>query len=186
MARLCVFSGSSAGVHADYRRAAVDLGRALARRGMGLVYGGAHVGLMGAVADAVLAEGGQVTGVIPSSLVAKEVAHTGLSDLRIVSSMHERKALMADLSDGFVALPGGFGTLDELFEILTWAQLGLHGKPCGLLNVREFLRASVDEGFVRPEHAGMLLVADAPGDLLDRMAVYEAPDVRKWIQRQET
>ena len=138
MKRLCVFAGSSAGTRREYQAAAVDLGRVLATRGIGLVYGGARVGLMGAVADAVLAGGGEVIGVIPRALVEKEVAHSGLTDLRIVTSMHERKALMADLSDAFIALPGGWGTLDEMFEILTWAQLGLHRKPCGLLNVQGY------------------------------------------------
>jgi len=133
--RLCVFTGSSAGVRPEYREAARDLGRLLAQRGIGLVYGGARVGLMGAVADAALEAGGVVIGVIPQGLVAKEIAHTGLTELRVVASMHERKAMMADLADGFVALPGGWGTLEEFFEVLTWAQLGLHAKPCGLLNV---------------------------------------------------
>src|SRR6187549_1487199 len=138
MMRVCVFAGSSSGSRPEYRTAAEDLGRELAARGIELVYGGAHVGLMGGVADAVLAGGGRVTGVIPKALVDKEVAHTGLTDLRIVASMHQRKALMVDLSDAFIALPGGWGTLDEMFEILTWAQLGLHRKPCGLLNVQKY------------------------------------------------
>jgi uncharacterized protein (TIGR00730 family) len=135
MKRICVFAGSSAGVRPEYLRAAADLGTVLAARGIELVYGGARVGMMGAVAGAVLAGGGRVTGVIPQALVEKEVAHDGLTELRVVTSMHQRKALMADLSDAFIALPGGWGTLDEMFEILTWAQLGLHRKPCGLLNV---------------------------------------------------
>ena len=135
MRRVCVFTGSSAGRREEYHAAASDLGRELARRGIELVYGGASIGLMGAVADAVLGGDGRVTGVIPHALVAMEVAHAGLSDLRVVASMHERKAVMADLSDGFVALPGGWGTLDELFEVLTWSQLGLHSMPCGVLNV---------------------------------------------------
>src|SRR6186713_2170638 len=188
MMRVCVFAGSSSGSRPEYRTAAEDLGRELAARGIELVYGGAHVGLMGGVADAVLAGGGRVTGVIPKALVEKEVAHRGLTDLRIVTSMHERKALMADLSDAFVALPGGWGTLDEMFEILTWAQLGLHRKPCGLLNVcgyfdglLAFAAHSVAEGFVRPEHGGMMTVADAPGPLLDSLAVHRPPVVEKWL-----
>lgn len=159
-------------------------------RGFGLVYGGAHVGLMGAVADATLAAGGEVIGVIPEALVTRELAHTGLTDLRVVSSMHERKALMADLSDGFIALPGGWGTFEELFEVLTWGQLGLHAKPCGLLNVEGyfdpllvFLQHAFDEQFVRREYAGWLPVSESLGTLLDRFATFEPPQVRKWIDR---
>ena len=136
MKSICVFSGSSPGLRSEYREAAIQLGKELGKRQLRLIYGGANVGLMAVVANTVLAEGGQVTGVIPEALVEKEVAHTGLTDLRVVASMHERKALMADLSDGFIALPGGMGTLEELCEILTWAQLGLHAKPCGLLDGR--------------------------------------------------
>jgi uncharacterized protein (TIGR00730 family) len=156
MARIAVFCGSRAGASPAYGEAAVALGTALARRGCELVYGGAHVGLMGLVADAVLAHGGRVTGVIPASMVDRELAHRGITDLRIVGSMHERKALMASLADAFVVLPGGMGTLDELCEILTWAQLGLHAKPVGLLEVRDywrgflaFLDTAVTEGFLR-------------------------------------
>jgi len=186
--RVCVFAGSSSGSKPEYRTAAEDLGRELAARGIELVYGGAQVGLMGGVADAVLAGGGRVTGVIPNALVEKEVAHRGLTDLRVVTSMHERKALMADLSDAFVALPGGWGTLDEMFEILTWAQLGLHRKPCGLLNVQgyfdrllAFLDHTVEQGFVRREHQSMISVSDSPGTLLDALVAYEPPHVEKWI-----
>jgi uncharacterized protein (TIGR00730 family) len=193
MKRVCVFAGSSAGTRADYQAAAVDLGRVLAARGIGLVYGGAQVGLMGVVADAVLANGGQVIGVIPQAIAAKEIAHTGLTDLRVVSSMHERKALMAQLSDGFVALPGGWGTLDEMFEILTWAQLGIHQKPCGLLNVHRyfdrllaFLEHSMDEGFVRREYQSMLAVSASPGALLDALNVQKPARVEKWIDLMET
>ena len=188
MTRLCVFAGSSSGSRPEYRTAAESLGRELAARNIGLVYGGARVGLMGAVADAVLAAAGKVTGVIPGALAEKEVAHTGLTDLRVVSSMHERKALMSELADGFVALPGGWGTLDELFEILTWAQLGIHRKPCGLLNVSgyfdgllSFLEHSYAEGFVRREYQSMITVADSPGGLLDKLAAYRPPLVEKWI-----
>jgi len=168
MMRVCVFAGSNAGSRPAYRATAEALGRELAARHIGLVYGGARIGLMGAVADAVLAAGGTVTGVIPGALVEKEVAHSGLTDLCVVASMHERKALMADLSDGFVALPGGWGTLDEFFEILTWAQLGIHHKPCGLLNVHgyfdgllSFLEHSYAEGFVRREYRSMITVAES-------------------------
>ena len=188
MKHVCVFAGSSTGCRPEYRTAATELGAVLAARGIGVVYGGAHVGLMGALADAVLAGGGHVTGVIPRALVEKEVAHNGLSDLRVVSSMHERKALMADLADGFIALPGGWGTLEEMFEILTWAQLGLHRKPCGLLNVQRyfdqllaFLDHTMEQGFVRREYGSLLAVAETPAALLDLMAVQKPPAVEKWI-----
>jgi uncharacterized protein (TIGR00730 family) len=190
MRRVCVFAGSSPGVRLEYRTAAAALGRVVAVRGMGLVYGGARVGLMGILADAALEAGGEVVGVIPRALVAREVAHAGLTDLHMVESMHERKALMASLSDGFVALPGGWGTLDELFEILTWAQLGLHRKPCGLLNVHgyfdpllTFVDHSIDEGFVRPEYRRLIAVAEAAGPLLDLMAAATPPTFDKWIDR---
>lgn len=172
---------------------AQELGRVLAMREIGLVYGGARVGLMGVVANAVLASHGQVTGVIPEALVAKEVAHCGLTDLRVVGSMHERKAVMADLSDAFIALPGGWGTVEEFFEILTWGQLGLHQKPCGLLNARgyfdrllSFVGHSIEEGFVRQEYRSMIAVTDSPHDLLELLASYEPPLVEKWIDRVST
>jgi uncharacterized protein (TIGR00730 family) len=193
MKRICVFSGSSPGARPEYREAAVDLGSTLARSGLGLVYGGAKVGLMGALADAALAAGGHVVGVIPQVLVQKEVAHAGLTDLRVVSSMHERKGLMAELSDGFIALPGGMGTLEELAEVLTWAQLGMHRKPCGLLNVAgyydglaAFLDHAVSERFILPAHRTMLLVATTAKDLLESFASYRAPVVEKWIDRKQT
>ena len=193
MNRICVFAGSNSGRDARYRAAAQELGRALVRHQAGLVYGGARVGLMGTLADAVLGAGGHVTGVIPESLVAKEIAHQGLSELRIVASMHERKAVMNDLADGFIALPGGWGTLEELFEVLTWAQLGLHQKPCGLLNVHgffdrllSFLDHSVAEGFVRAENHAMVLTSNAADELLQRLEDYVPPKVEKWIQRAET
>ena len=177
MRRLCVFCGSSVGARAEYLVAAQTLGRALAERGVGLVYGGARVGLMGAVADAALAAGGQVIGVIPRALEQREIAHTGLSELRVVGSMHERKAVMSDLSDGFVALPGGLGTLEELFEVWTWAELGVHDKPCGALDVAgyyapliDFLDHGVREGFIRSAQRARLLVDDDPARLLDRRA----------------
>jgi len=192
MKRVCVFAGSSSGSQPEYQTVAEELGRVLATREMGLVYGGTRVGLMGVVADAVLALQGQVTGVIPAALVAKE-AHNGLGDLRVVSSMHERKAVMADLADAFVALPGGWGTLEEFFEILTWGQLGLHQKPCGLLNVQgyfdrllSFVGHSIEEGFVRREYRSMISVSESPGVLLDMFASYEPPLVEKWIDRAST
>ena len=189
MKRICVFAGSSIGCQQVYRAAAEDLGRTLAERGLGLVYGGARVGLMGVVADTVLASRGEVTGVIPSALVAKEVAHNGLADLRVVSSMHERKAVMAELADGFIAMPGGWGTLDEFFEILTWAQLGLHRKPCGVLNVNgyfdgllTFVEHSIEQGFVGREHGSIILVSTSARTLLDMFEEYEPPVVEKWIE----
>ena len=193
MPRICVFTGSSNGRRTTYRAAATLLGQTLVARGYELVYGGARVGLMGTVADAVLADGGHVIGVIPQALVDREVAHTGLPDLRVVSSMHERKALMADLSDGFIAMPGGWGTFEELFEVLTWGQLGLHRKPCGLLNVDAyfdpllaFLRHALDEQFVRTEFERMLLVSASPATLLDSFASFEPVTVTKWIDRAST
>jgi uncharacterized protein (TIGR00730 family) len=186
--RICVFCGSSPGIHPAYLHSARALGSLLASEGIGVVYGGANVGLMGAVADAARALGGEVIGVIPRPLVEREMAHTGLDDLRIVGSMHERKALMADLADAFIALPGGIGTLEELFEVWTWAQLGSHEKPCGLLNVQgfydglaSFLDHVVAEGFLRLVHRNMLLVAQEPGALLDALRHQEPPHVTKWI-----
>src|SRR3712207_4846874 len=192
MERVCVYCGSSPGARPEYRTAAEELGRALAGRGIVLVYGGGHVGLMGAVADAARAAGGEVIGVIPRALVDREVAHTGLDDLRVVGSMHERNALMADLADAFVALLGGVGTLEELVEIMTWTQLGLHAKPCGVLDVEcyyadllAFLDHAVRERFLRPEHRALLVHADAPAALLDALAAWVPPAVPKWIDRRE-
>jgi uncharacterized protein (TIGR00730 family) len=189
MRRICVFCGSSFGARPVYAEAASGLGALLAARRIGLVYGGSKVGLMGAMADAALAAGGGVIGVMPESLVLKEVAHSGLTELRIVKSMHERKAMMADLSDGFIALPGGFGTFDELCEVLTWAQLGLHRKPCGILNVDGYFDSllrlfdhAVEEQLLRPEHRAMVLSGDDAGALLDRLLTYENPRVDKWIR----
>lgn len=191
--RVCVFCGSSPGASPRYLAAANGLGVLLAQRGLGLVYGGASVGLMGKLADAVLAEGGEVIGVIPRAMITKEVAHAGLLDLRVVDSMHERKALMADLSNAFIALPGGIGTLEELLEILTWSQLGIHDKPCGVLNVRGYfdgLLALLDhvvaERFMRPEHRAMLLAEPTPEALLDALEGYAAPVQEKWLDRGET
>jgi uncharacterized protein (TIGR00730 family) len=191
--RLCVFCGSSKGSRELYADSAARFGAALAAAGVGLVYGGGHIGLMGVLADAVLAGGAEVIGVIPRAMVAKELAHAGLSQLHVVDTMHERKALMADLADGFAALPGGYGTADELFEILTWGQLGLHAKPTGLLNVGGFfdpLLAWVDravaDGFLRPEHRAMLRVAPAPQELLQLLLRHEPPAaVPKWIEAEE-
>ncbi|KLK92000.1 LOG family protein [Microvirga vignae] len=190
--RLCVFCGSNEGQDPVYMEAARLLGETLARNGIELVYGGASVGLMGAVADAVLGNGGHVIGVMPQALVDKEIAHTGLSDLRVVGSMHERKALMAELSDGFIALPGGLGTFEELFEVWTWAQLGYHRKPCALLNVSgfydklaHFLDDVVERGFVKTVHRAMLIVKDEPAALIDAIRSYEPPKVEKWIKAGE-
>ncbi len=193
MQRVCIFCGSNHGSRDVYREAAQRMGRALARRGLGLVYGGGCVGLMGVLADAVLAEGGEAIGVIPEAMVAKELAHHALTELRVVQSMHQRKALMAELADAFVALPGGFGTLEEFCEVLTWAQLGLHRKPCGLLNVEDYygallrlLEHAEAEAFLRPEHRSMVLVADRPDPLLDLLAAYRAPQLEKWLDREQT
>ena len=192
-ARVCIFCGSSAGVRPAYADAARAMGTLLARRGVALVYGGGNVGLMGVVADAALAAGGDVIGVIPRSLFDREIAHTGLTDLRIVHSMHERKALMAELSDAFVAMPGGVGTFEEFFEAVTWTQLGLHRKPCGLLDVEGFyapLEAFIDramqEGFIRPGHRGIVVTDTDPEALLDKLAAAALPDLPKWIGRDET
>jgi uncharacterized protein (TIGR00730 family) len=173
MRRVCVFCGSSLGNRAVYADSARLLGRELASRGLGLVYGGGHIGLMGVLADAALTGGGEVIGVIPQALVDRELAHKGVTELRVVGTMHERKALMADLSDGFIALAGGFGTADEFMEILTWAQLGLHDKPIALLNVAgyfdpvlDWLDRAVQEGFIRPEHRALLSQAESVEELL--------------------
>ncbi len=191
--RVCVFAGSSPGARPEYAGLASALAEALVERGIGLVYGGASVGLMGVVADAVLARGGQAIGVIPRHLEAKEIAHRGLTELRVVGSMHERKAMMAELADGFVALPGGIGTLEELFEVWTWAQLGLHAKPCGLLDAAGyyaglvgFLDHAVAERFVRPGHRAALLVETDPRRLLDRFAGWVPVAAEKWITAAET
>jgi uncharacterized protein (TIGR00730 family) len=190
--RLCVFCGSSAGQDPVYLETARLLGETLAGNGIELVYGGASVGLMGTVADAALAAGGRVIGVMPQALVDKEIAHAGLSDLRVVGSMHERKAMMAELSDGFIALPGGLGTFEELFEVWTWAQLGYHKKPCALLNVADFYDKLADflddvvaRGFVKPIHRAMLIVKDEPASLIDAIRAYEPPKVEKWIKAGE-
>jgi uncharacterized protein (TIGR00730 family) len=185
--------GSQAGVRSEYTAAARQIGRELAERDYELVYGGGGVGLMTVVADTILACGGHVTGVIPASLVGREVAHRGLSDLRIVQSMHERKAVMAELSDGFVALPGGIGTMEEFFEVLSWAQLGIHDKPCGLLNVCSyyrhmvaFLDHAVDEGFLKPQHRALLIAEEEPVRLLNRLEPLIETRVPKQFDRGRT
>lgn len=187
MKRVCVYCGSSPGDRPDYADLAREVGRTLAARGLELVYGGGHVGLMGTMADAALAAGGRVTGIIPQRLVDAEVAHNGLTSLEIVGSMHERKARMAELADAFIALPGGFGTLDELFEILTWAQLGLHGKPCGLIDFDGYYAplvgwadGAVRSGFVRPAHRKLLMVDTDLDRLLDRLAAHDPTPISKW------
>ncbi len=193
MKKICVYCGSSSGSRPDYLEHARKLGKLLANRNLGLVYGGSNIGLMGALADEVLQAGGHVTGVIPEFLVEKEVAHRKLSDQRVVTSMHERKMLMVELADGFVALPGGLGTLEELFEALTWAQLGLHKKPCALLNVAgyfdhlvAFLEQTVKQEFVSAAHLNMVIVENNPETLLDQMQAYVPPTVEKLIRRNET
>jgi uncharacterized protein (TIGR00730 family) len=188
--RICVFCGSSFGSRPAYREAAETVGRLLCRRGIELVYGGGNVGLMGAMADACLDGGGRVIGVIPQALFDKEVAHLGLTELRVVNSMHERKALMADLSDAFLALPGGYGTWDEFCEVLTWSQLGIQRKACALLNVNgyydpflEFADRAVSEGFLKDVNRELMLSDDDPARLLDRLGSYSVPVVDKWIGR---
>jgi len=190
--RVCVFCGSNTGNHPAYRAAAEQLGALLAERGIELVYGGGNIGLMGVLADSVLARGGRVIGVIPDFMLAKEVGHNGLTELRIVGSMHERKAVMSDLSDGFIALPGGFGTFEEFCEVVTWSQLGLQSKPCGLLNVEsyyapllELFDNAVREGFLRVENRRLVLDDEDPARLLEKMAEFKAEPVEKWIGREE-
>lgn len=180
--RLCVYCGSATGRDPVYAKAARELGLAIAQRGMSLVYGGGHVGLMGIVADAALAAGAKVTGVIPTALMDSEVGHTQLTELRVVKDMHERKALMAELADGFVALPGGIGTLEELFEVMTWLQLGYHRKPVGLLNTQGFyddllrmLNKQRDTGFLKPVHHALLITEADTAALLDRLMAFEMP-----------
>lgn len=191
MQRLCIYCGSSAGDDPVYREAAAALGATLARRGIGVVYGGARVGLMGTVADAALDAGGEVIGILPAVLQERELAHPRLTRLEIVDSMHRRKARMAELADGFIALPGGLGTLEELFEMLTWGQLGFHGKPCAVLNVAGyytpllgFLDAGVDAGFIRPEYRALLLDAVTADTLLPRMREFSAPVAPRWADPQ--
>lgn len=193
MKRIAVFCGSSSGTDKEFERVAFELGQTLADRKIGLVYGGAQVGLMGAVANGTLNKGGEVIGVLPSFLRTKEVAHESLSELHVVDTMHVRKTKMSDLSDGFIALPGGIGTLEELFEILTWAQLGLHEKPIGILNVKgfydpmlEFIDSMVKKGFLKEINQQMVLVSSDIETLLQKMETYIAPAVKKWITKETT
>jgi uncharacterized protein (TIGR00730 family) len=188
MKSVCVFCGSSPGARPEYAVAARALGQALARRGLTLVYGGASRGLMGAVADAALAAGAPVVGVIPKALAREEIAHAGLTELLVVESLYDRKRLMFERADAFVTLPGGFGTLDELAEVLTMSQLGLHTKPCGLLDVAGFFEPlvayfdrTVTERFVRPEHRALVTVGDDPDRLLDALERYQPPAIGKWL-----
>ncbi len=184
---ICVFCGSNSGNSRRYLEAAQELGELLGRRGLRLVYGGGNCGLMGAVADACLSAGGSVTGVIPRALADKDLAHGGLTELRVVGSMHERKATMADLADAFIALPGGLGTFEEFFEAATWTQLGLHRKACGVVNTAGYFDGllaladrAVADGFLRPQHRDMLLADERPARLLDRLVAYTPPLLGKW------
>ena len=193
MKRICVYCGSNPGANSAFGNAARRLGNLLARRDLCLVYGGASVGVMGAVADGVLEKGGQAIGVLPHFFASKEIAHDGLDELIIVNSMHERKSRMAELSDGFIALPGGWGTFEEIFEMLTWAQLGHHEKPCGLLNVESyydelyrFLDKAIEQQFVKAAYRPMIMMDESPFGLLDRFDDYRAPRVKKWIGPEET
>jgi uncharacterized protein (TIGR00730 family) len=190
--RICVFCGSSPGARPCYAAAATSLAQHLAAQGIGIVYGGGKVGLMGALADAALEAGGDIIGVIPQSLVEKELAHPGLSDLRVVGSMHQRKALMAELADAFIALPGGYGTFEEFCEVLTWTQLGLHRKPCGILNVEgyydrllELFDHAQSEQFLKPVHRHMVLSESSPESLVKSLLEYNLPFVDKWIDRKQ-
>jgi hypothetical protein len=191
--RICVFCGSSPGARPSYGEAAAALGRYIASSGISLVYGGAKAGLMGILADAALQAGGEVIGVMPRALVEKEISHPGLTELRVVGSMHERKAQMADLADAFLALPGGFGTFEEFCEVVTWTQLGLHRKPCGLLNIDgfydqflAFFDHAVEEKFIKPRNRRIVLSDSVPESLVDRLLAHEAPPTEKWIDRKET
>ncbi len=193
MKRICVFCGSNSGANLQYLQAAEEVGVFLAQNGIELVYGGGRVGLMGKVADTVLANGGKVIGVIPEQLATREVAHSGLTELIVVSSMHERKAMMAELSDGFIAMPGGFGTFEEFCEIVTWAQLGIHQKPCALLNVAGFydsLIAMIDystsQNFIRQEHRSLVLVDKTIEMLHRKMKNFQPPDLEKWLDKSST
>ncbi|GAB2964778.1 TIGR00730 family Rossman fold protein [Hymenobacter coalescens] len=193
MKSIAVYCGSSAGLDARYRQHAAQVGETFARRGITLVYGGGNVGLMGAVADATMAAGGEAIGVIPGFLRDKEVAHLGLTTLEVVDNMHQRKLRMAELAEGFIAMPGGFGTLEELFEVLTWGQLGLHRKPVGLLNVAGFYDALIhlldhmtEQGLLRPENRAQLLVADTIDELLAHMHAWQPANVEKWLTPRRT
>ena len=193
MRNICVFCGSQSGTDRRYSKAAVEMGELLAQRGYGLVYGGGHIGLMGTIADTVMQAGGTVNGVIPKPLTERELAFETVTKLHVVSSMHERKALMASLSDAFVAMPGGFGTLEELFEVIAWAQLGIHRKPIGILNVagfydsmQMFVEHAITEGFIKPQYRGLFVTADEPLALLDALEKHQPPPTRRWLSEEET
>jgi uncharacterized protein (TIGR00730 family) len=193
MKRICIFCGSSTGTRPEYAETARTMGRALVRRGIGLVYGGGCIGLMGIVADEVMGGGGEVVGVIPEALVTRELAHGDITQLIVVHSMHERKAKMAELSDAFIALPGGYGTFEEFCEILTWAQLGLHRKPCGILNVNDYYEPllrlfdnAVAEGFLRPANRRLVIEETDPSRLLEMLEDYTPAQTEKWIRRDES
>jgi hypothetical protein len=192
MKRICIFCGSSNGARPVYTQAAQAIGQAIARAGYELVYGGGRVGLMGVVADATLQAGGSVIGVIPTALVEKETQHSGLTQLHVVRSMHERKALMADLADAFIALPGGFGTLDEFCEIITWAQLGYHRKPVCMLNVEgffdtfmAFIDFTVNEGFIKPQHHNLIVIEGDARRLIEKLTTYQPPLTDKWLRHED-
>lgn len=192
MKRICVFCGSKVGSTGLYREAARQLGRLMVERGLGLVYGGGSVGLMGVIADTVLAAGGEVIGVIPEMLATKELLHTGVRQMHVMASMHARKARMAELADAFIAMPGGFGTFEELLEMITWSQLGIHRKPVGLLNVAgyfdplvQFIDHAISEGFIKPKHRQLIVVADQPAALLDQVAQHKPPVEHKWASAEE-
>jgi len=189
MNRICVFCGSSKGINPNFVEMAVELGKELTKRDIGLVYGGSGVGLMKIIADSVLHGGGEVTGVIPQSFVEKEIAHKNLTELHVVNTMQERKTLMAELSDGFIAMPGALGTLDEIFEVLTWEQLGIHKKPCGFLNVDhyydklfEFLEHAVAEKLLKAEYFSIIMKDENPAELLNMFELYRSPNIKKWIR----
>jgi uncharacterized protein (TIGR00730 family) len=193
MRRVCVYAGSNPGTDPAYAEAARSLATLLAERSIGLVYGGGKVGLMGVLADTALAAGGEAIGVMPQALIDREIGHPGLTELKVVASMHERKARMAELADAFVAVPGGIGTLEELVEVYTWSQLGIHDKACGLLNVNgyydglvAFLDHAVEAGFLRAQHRAVLTVAADARELLDRLAAFEPPRVGKWLELEQT
>jgi uncharacterized protein (TIGR00730 family) len=191
--RVCVYAGSNPGSDPAYADAARAFAAELAQRGIGLVYGGGKVGLMGVLADTIMEAGGEAIGVMPQALIDREIGHPGLARLEVVDSMHERKARMAELADAFVAVPGGIGTLEELIEVYTWSQLGIHQKACGVLNVNgyydhlaAFLDHAVAAGFLRPQHRAVLSVADEPAELLDRLAAFQPPTVGKWLELDQT
>ena len=193
MNRICVFCGSKMGINPRFLETAIQLGRVLAERRLDLVYGGASIGLMGAVADSVMAGGGKVVGVIPEAMASKEVAHNGLTEMHVVSSMHERKSMMARLADAFVALPGGFGSFEELLEMITWAQLGIHQKPVGILNVSgyydpliQLFERAIEEDFIRPSNRQLFLVDQEPDRLIQTLLTHKLPEVKRWITERET